>query len=661
VVDGLKELARTLVHNHIQLCVPAPLRDGARKVLLADREDINAQPRAVVAVVGAGFSSDAVGLPLANEAIKILLAELGVPELYLAHELRRLSMQYRLEPEEFETVLLALSRFEPSPLRKALARIFDRRFYTAHSCEVLAHLLKHRFIDAIISFNFDEVLDQAVEDELGPDNYWRIVSDGDLPSDTGRLWDDDDRLRFPLLIKPHGTASHRSSMRFTREDYSLLPEGMDNLLLECLQRSSVTILTLGFGMQSVEFTAILREATGQHSDIKVIAVDRDPHVLERLPPEIRDPSHVCPNNGFSCFLASLWAEATQLFSASGRYRGTQRHELLAKLFLDRPEVDKSEEQRGGALKNYLRDRTLVEIALATAKAKGFVNIEQLQSSRAGRYLRYYLEHFPLQSETLYTLCECLGLRQVGYSRDTLRLPTERDSADQLIISDDEWSRASAALGDALCGQLSNARCQIMTSEAGLVTNVLNAMYQGEEVEVCSPRRALQDVLFEQPVELRSLTAANVYTVALLKKDWDLLLCVAETAEWLHHDAFVEVIRAQGRRRICMIVADRAHESQLKTTYETIGIGISIVALPWWLHNQHMTIMISKRKPIGGLYFERRQRSMIINPLGLTTAGDLGAVLDVFVAYWIKAERYAKHKRSLFVHNEDLDEARRKLL
>ena len=43
----------------------------------------------------------------------------------------------------------------------------DVRYYPGLAYEILAHLMKHGFIDAIINFNFDEVLDQAIEDELG--------------------------------------------------------------------------------------------------------------------------------------------------------------------------------------------------------------------------------------------------------------------------------------------------------------------------------------------------------------------------------------------------------------------------------------------------------------------------------------------------------------
>ncbi len=661
----METLVTTLVHNHIQLCVPAPLRDEANSFLLAEAGACQSQTRAVIAVVGAGFSADAVGLPLGNETIRILKSELSVPESYLQQELRRLSIQYRLEPQEFETVLLALSRFVPSPLLDSLARIFGRRFYTSHSCELLAHLFKHRFIDAIINFNFDEVLDQAIEDELGRENYWKVVSDGDLPSDIDRLWDDDGRLKLPLLVKPHGTASHRSSMRFTREDYFLLPEGIHNLLIKCLQGTPLTVLTLGFGMQSVEFNAILREAVKQNNDIKAIAVDRNPEVIKRFPSEIpiEKCSFVTPGtNGFAGFFEDVWNKVKERFVKPGRYRGTERHALLAALFKDPVQATKPEEERKGSLRNYLRDRTLVEIALATAKAKGFVNVGQLQSSRAGKYLHRYLEKFPDAHETLYTFCDCLGLCRVGYARDTLRLPVEGENPDQLIISRDGWDTASSQLIASLRGQLSEARRKILESETSLVTDVLQVMYQGEEVEICTPVNLPHCALFENPLELRSLVATNVYTIRLLKNNkWNLLLCVGETAEWLLQDPVVNAICQQDSRRLCVIVADRAHENNLKSKYRKQNIEIEIVELPWWLHNQHMTITVSNSELYEALYFERRQRSLTITPLGLGNAGDLNTIFNVFVAYWVKANQYGTHGTQLFVGNNDLEEAKRQIL
>jgi hypothetical protein len=63
----------------------------------------------------------------------------------------------------------------------------------------------------------------------------------------------------------------------------------------------------------------------------------------------------------------------------------------------------------------------------------------------------------------------------------------------------------------------------------------------------------------------------------------------------------------------------------------------------------------------GVYFERRLRSLAINPVGLADRGDLEIVLDKFFAYWIKAKRYGENEKAVFITTKEIDEARRELL
>ena len=161
----IDELVTTLLANHIALSVPPDVCDKARRLLLKPTSPSSAggvpeltspSPQAVIVVLGAGASADAAHLPLGKATSDLLRQRLDVPGQYVDKELERLSIQYRLEEAEFETQLLALSTFAGPRLLDELAAIFGRRFYAAGTYELLAHLFKHRFIDCIINFNFDE-------------------------------------------------------------------------------------------------------------------------------------------------------------------------------------------------------------------------------------------------------------------------------------------------------------------------------------------------------------------------------------------------------------------------------------------------------------------------------------------------------------------------
>lgn len=97
--------------------------------------------------------------------------------------------------------------------------------------ELTAHLFKYRFIDVIINFNFDELLDNAIEDELEERSYLRIVHDSDIRGFNHIC--DLNRLKTPIYIKPHGTYSPRWAKSLTKArataDLALHPAGKDRI------------------------------------------------------------------------------------------------------------------------------------------------------------------------------------------------------------------------------------------------------------------------------------------------------------------------------------------------------------------------------------------------------------------------------------------------
>lgn len=181
----------------------------------------------------------------------------------------------RFDSVDFETSLFLLEQIFPiSMVRQNIKNIFNYSSGSIAFYELIAHLFKNRFIDVIINFNFDEFLDNALDDELGRDGYEKILSDGDCRplgefSPTGRL-------RQPLYIKPHGTASHKSTLRFTKNQYHDTPSDMRAFLEEVISCGSkgdiqikkhVNLITVGFNMESVEFNTILKKNLPEGSTV----------------------------------------------------------------------------------------------------------------------------------------------------------------------------------------------------------------------------------------------------------------------------------------------------------------------------------------------------------------------------------------------------------
>lgn len=664
--QSIKKLAERLAQNHIQSSISADLQATARKQMLKD--DRYSPQRTVVVVTGAGASASAAGLPLGNDTWRLLRDKLSIPSKMLETELDRLSVQYRLERNEFETQLLALSKFSRNQLLDELGIIFLRRFYTALEYEILAHLLKHRFIDAIINFNFDELLDQAIDDEVGRENYHRILSDGDMPDDISKLQDQNQRFHIPLYIKPHGTASHKSSLRFTREAYFLLPDNIHRLLLKLLSSTSeTTLILIGFGMQSVEFTNIVREAS-EKCALEVFIIDLSSKVMERVPDNVKRSELILLTKEFelSNALNDLWLSTCEYFYEHARPRGIYRHILLSELFSDLLNYEQGENNRTPSVIHYLKDRTIVELTLAIAKAKGFVNVAQLAMSRAGRYFQHYREHEINVTEPLSVLCEKLGLSRMGYSHDAFRLsadePEPAKPVEELIIDRKAWTYQIDSLLESMLAQLSPNRQQVVSTKVELLKTTLEYMYASDEVEVYTPKESPYQLIFQKPTPLSSFAATKVVTKQMLSQRWDKLFCTAETGKWLLDEQIIDVVAKRSGRSLIVIVADVVHQVHIKDAYTNRNINVNVIQLPWWLHNQHMTLIISGGTPKQGIYFERRQRSLSINPVWLQeSSNDLQIALESFLAYWIKATRFQQNQEAVFIYPKDLDDARAHLL
>lgn len=256
----------------------------------ASRSFIDAPRVRNVVVIGAGASYAGFGptrFPMASDAIERLRESLGVgglqqalrlvggsqdgPKDRIAEEELRFEQLYDVPDarHDFESQLTILSKFYTlRQIQEALAGIYSPRHYPHITFETIAHLLKHRFVDVVINYNFDEVLDQAIEEELQGGDYRKVISDGDCDELSKLVVDE--QLKVPVYIKPHGTIRHKSTLRFTKDAYIGMPSGLlaftQKLLLgdtkedtsQQRDRYHVNLISIGFAFTSVELIEMLK-------------------------------------------------------------------------------------------------------------------------------------------------------------------------------------------------------------------------------------------------------------------------------------------------------------------------------------------------------------------------------------------------------------------
>jgi hypothetical protein len=629
---AIGELAKSLANNYAYSHVfgSGKEKKSLRKSLLKEGSLIKKYSKRVIVIVGSGASQDAKLLGTEAAFLEIKKDNFPLPEKVIDAELTWLESVQKLNKEQFETRLLAMSSTEYSGkiVRERLVEIYNRRFLPTLSYEILAHLLKHKFVDAIISFNFDELLDQAISDELNPEEYFRILSDGDCPSDPLHS---DKALKKPFYIKPHGTISHQSTLRFTRDDYYRLPQGIQELIKNLLSGRPVDLISIGFDMKSFEFISIVNKARENKLESNIFYINKKEVVSEPELIGFEKPQWIevtARKNKLGVVLQNILDQTHEHLNKQYPPRSIDRHQTLALLF-------EGEKKKKKDNRYYLWDRTVIELALAVAKAKGFITMSVLSSGRPGKYFKEYKSMVPTHKEPFRKLCEDIGLTDIAYGFDALRLSKKPIPK---ILSKNEFNGKLKSFLIKVREQLKPLRKGTFDKHKVPFKETLLMHYKGAEVELRSPPEIVHDNLFLNPKPITSKRALDCQTTSMLgENDWNYVLLVSETGEWLDQDTLKNALNSDTNRKIYVVVADDSHQTKLEKRYPN---QIRIVSMNWWDHNRHLTLFLHKDpdkdpKVLRSIYFTRSRRATDIVPV-LLDSKDSEIIFEFWKAYWLRA-------------------------
>ena len=624
----LPDLASRLIANHLRASqIPQQAWRPFGRGLLSFAN------HRVVVVVGSGATER---LPTTNEAIKRVRSRI-VTDQFVEEEVRRerdrLRKVFDQDPEHFDTELASMSitPWRDQKVRELFAEMYRQRYVPLQQYELIAHLFKHRFIDAVINFNFDELLDQSIADELNADEYVRVVSEGDLP---------ETHTDPRLYIKPHGTVSVPSSLRYTRDAYWGTPPGISAAMDRLIAGQPVVIVTIGFSLRSFDLNGLLdsADASSELYCLDVKAPQPAP-ALTRLTPIFVPVERHGDEPDLGASLAKIWWHIARTMRGRLPTRSIERHVLITKLFDHRRSVVGVADARHRHDDRYFRDRTLVEICLSFAKGKGLVNMSQLAGDRVGIYFaKHASHHLDDEGVALTELCEHLQLVSIGYGKETMTFRIGATENSPSIMSERTFRAARESLLRVLLGLLSPpARADLEKHQALFKTTMID-LYRADEVEFRADTAVATRALFRKVVPLDNATAVHWRTRELLQSNYDTLLVIAETGEWMLKEPALRRRKAS-LKRICLIVADRSKEAALRKRF---GETLLLAELDWWDHNRHMTIALHNGAPRAGIYFPRRMRSASVAPVWLNE-DDSKTLLELFVAYWIRSRQKKDHE------------------
>ena len=549
---NLALLADLLIARHIRISVP----DGAVRNLLAEvRPEARYQAELVerdmhcIAVVGAGASAPL--LARGDDLAKSLEEQFERDE----GELDRLKLVNNLKRNALETRLIALSRSPDAArrVRDTISKNYDIRHPTLLTYELLAHLLKHRFLDAIISFNFDELLDQSLDDELDRSEYTRVVSERDCSEIQANPSAAD---YVPLYVKLHGTASEPDSLRFTPDSYYSIPERVSRVVEELLHTDHCVIANIGSGLSSFDFQRLLRIP----DDLDVFNLGRkrvDPRVSdkiarernisakerrlagERKPDERYEWLHECNAWKYKCdgLMEELTASLDRAAAASElpvqpapdprgclvQFRAVRRHEAIAQLLgSDTVHSDwaKTPEWVDRDLEEYARRRTILELAFAGAKARGLLSLVPLVQDRPARYYELYRRRRGREAsaDDWTDLCSAAGLEEsndvpdILISRQSLRATRDPNEPKREPLEERQRKPETHALHEFDPERLArhvllSVKYDSDAPEVDVLTDTLRGLQTDSEVELHMRDDRVCSKAFKRPATLSTATAS----------------------------------------------------------------------------------------------------------------------------------------------------------
>jgi hypothetical protein len=649
--------------RHLQSCLPERIRADLQGYVPADLLEATRTELRVVAVIGAGASTPIVDRAAA--LVERLRQQLEPDPTRYNAELDRRATLYHLDPNAFETKLLALTR-EPAqarPVRDAIARDCNVRHPALLVYELVAHLMKHRFLDAIISFNFDELLDQSLSDEVGETEFARIISERDCH---GVQFDARQNDFVPVYIKLHGTASDPATLRFTPHDYYAVPPRIADSVRTLLANERCIILNLGYGFQSFDFNHLLDRpvelrvynfsytpvAPQTIDGIATVRQHTTPPIFSDVPPPLfEDTTSVFTPNDLALkqLVQAIEAEASATRGIV-RVRSSARHALVAGALSWAREVDPSDLT---LKRRYLLDRTIIEVALSALRGRGLVSIDSLVHDRCVTYYDLYRDGRSVKDdvdEPWPVVCERGGLVQSEVSNETfvyipaIREAVQRNAAARTETPEDRDARADTQivtldqsgideLARYVTTQLS-LRTQTQLARYGQLENDLSALQHESEVEIHVRGDSICKKVFSRPNVLPTLTSLHAATVRMLEtSEYDQLAIVAETGQWLLQPPFPGILKGRkALKDICLIVAFDTVVPALLAEYQD---QLHVLRAHWWRHNRHMTVACRNGEALAGIYFARRHRSLFITPVHLEEEHDREVLRKGFITYWLR--------------------------
>ena len=703
-LSHLQELAARLALNLADFSTNSITTQAKHGEILIEKFPLNYSAKGrkrerFIMLIGAGASYVATkgAIPITQEASEQVINKVtSNPTIkgLIKEEIQILHQIYGIPPQSnnFEITLMACSKFKKKELLIALQEICGIKYLHSLSYDIIAHLFKHRFIDVIFNFNFDEILNEAIEEEIAGSDWHYIYSDGHCPTNPEADFLIERRLKKPIYIKPHGTIQYKDSLKFTPEDYVSAPDDIQNTMYQVVSckvdaegadvQLPVNFIVVGFGMQSPKFLKLVRDFDDKCDEqMKFWIIDKKTSLEEfNLPKDIyeiikRNHSFIKTKDGkkeLDHIFQELWSEVISNFKENVKPKGISRHLLLHSIF--RKDTKSKISKRGDKehRKDYLKKRFYVELIIALLKSDGILNFQQIYEGKygvAGKYFRLYKEIADRSSFSIEQACKEIGLKRYkGFNPDTFihkHLP-EFINNDETIFDN---------LANNLKGVLSRITpTNYSETDLEIWKDYMKRMKSEHRLKITpkfnNPHYSLFPNVVKKNILHTSVRWLNHFRGFLKNRinDWDLTLTISEQGRSFKRHLKDNPEYFEGKKAEIILASYDSEDFDSRQLYKFEGLDMlsnEPLLLPWWQHQRHFVLFLKRRKNrttgdrkndwklVKGFYYKSPLLSRCVNPFYTENDKDLEVLLEIFAKYWYKANHYTESLNN----NEDFNTTR----
>lgn len=159
--------------------------------------------------------------------------------------------------------------------------------------EYCSHLVNSGMLKYFISLNFDEILESALADELGYENFQVIASKSEFQRHQKldiEKWRDEYNIKPEcFVLKPHGTISRALTLRHIPEKVQVLEDEKREVLTKVMKNA--LIIFIGFSNYNENFWLLFGETYSRGLTDDIIIVGREESSIKSIRKNFPDNKH----------------------------------------------------------------------------------------------------------------------------------------------------------------------------------------------------------------------------------------------------------------------------------------------------------------------------------------------------------------------------------